>query len=368
MTINVIMPKLGMSMREGTVVAWYVEEQACLRKGQAIAEVESEKTTFTIESPDDGVLAKILLLAGNCCAVGEPIAIIETVGAQSTTDGTTEGSRTPNPVVAATLLQATIASATNPSIPAALPADEGVHHVMSSATDKFAIDADDNQLVPLTSMRRAIATRMQASAQTIPQVTLFARAAASGLIRARAEHRPAIDESGALLTFDDLIIYFVARALVKHRQLNASFEPDGIRYYSRAHIGFAVAIDDGLVVPVVRDAHELPLIQIARRTSELAEKARARRLAPADMEAGTFTISNLGKYSVDHFTALINIPQAGILSIGQIRKEAVVLGDTIVATEMVGLGLTFDHRVADGAVAAQFLSLLIGDMQKAVVC
>jgi pyruvate dehydrogenase E2 component (dihydrolipoamide acetyltransferase) len=166
---------------------------------------------------------------------------------------------------------------------------------------------------------------------------------------------------------EDIFIHVVARTLVQHRRLNASFEDEGIRYFAAAHIGVAVALDEGLVVPVVRDAHVSTLAQIAQRRAELIAKARAHRLEPADVEGGTFTISNLGKYSVEYFGALINPPQAGILSIGRIRKEAVVLGDALVASEMVGLGLTFDHRVVDGAVAGEFLSLLIDNLENSIV-
>ena len=155
-------------------------------------------------------------------------------------------------------------------------------------------------------------------------------------------------------------MFILSRALAEDGTLNASFTDGAIRRFDEVHINLAVALENGLVVPVILNADKLSLIEIACQRAALVDKARSRGLDPADMAGGTFTITNLGMYPVDSFAAIINPPQAAILSVGQIRRTPVVAEDgSIVSGQVVGLSLTFDHRAADGAAAAQFLSLLI---------
>jgi pyruvate dehydrogenase E2 component (dihydrolipoamide acetyltransferase) len=210
-------------------------------------------------------------------------------------------------------------------------------------------------------MRRIIAERMSASLQTTAQLTMFAEADATALVELRAHLVPAAKVYGHRPpTYTDIIVSIVSRVLRDHPRLNSSLvtgdtgSPE-IAEWNEVNIGVAVALDAGLVVPVIRDADRKPLQTISQELGELAESARAGRLAPDTLQGGTFTITNLGQMEVDGFTPIINPPQAAILGIGRIAKRPAVVDDVVVARSQVTLSLTFDHRIVDGAPGGAFL-------------
>ena len=206
------------------------------------------------------------------------------------------------------------------------------------------------------SVWRVMAERTQRSWQEVPHFFLSCEVDATRLDGWRATVRQRA--AAPAVTHTDLLVRLVAAALREHPRVNASWRDGTIAANGHVNIGIAVAVDEGLVVPVIADADQLDLLEIAARRAELVAAARERRLKPADVQGGTFTISNLGMFRVDAFMAIVNAPQAAILSVGRIAQRAVVVDGAIVARPTLVLGLSFDHRVVDGAAGARFLDTL----------
>lgn len=213
--------------------------------------------------------------------------------------------------------------------------------------------------VPLSGMRRTIAERLLQSKATIPHFYLHVEVDAAPLAKLRAEINAAGEKDGNKVSFNDLILKAVAVALSKVPKVNASFAGDAIIEYSSVNLSVAVAVDDGLVTPVIRDAHTKSLSEISLAVKDFALRARSKKLKPEEYQGGTFTVSNLGSYGIDSFNAIINLPQAAILSVGAlVRKPVVNAAGEVVAGQRIDLGLSCDHRVVDGALGAQFLAEL----------
>lgn len=211
---------------------------------------------------------------------------------------------------------------------------------------------------PLSPIRRTIASRMQAGTVQTAPVTLTTRCDATNLVNLRGQFRQAADVDQLVPSYNDLIVKLTAAALARHPQLTHQWHEQGVVVPAGMHIAVAVDTDAGLLAPVLRDVDRQTLRQIAGASKALAEKARAGRLTPDDMQGGVFTITNLGMYGVDAFTPIINLPQSAILGIGRIVREPTVVGEAIVPRDQLTLSLTFDHRVVDGAPAARFLQAL----------
>jgi pyruvate dehydrogenase E2 component (dihydrolipoamide acetyltransferase) len=224
------------------------------------------------------------------------------------------------------------------------------------AVASVAASTDEYDLQPLTKIRRIIAEKLSQSYREAVHVTLDCEVDMAEATRLRSQLALEWSAShGVKVTYTDLIVRAVAKALTEHRALNATFTPEGIRLYKRVNVGVAMAIPAGLVVPVVRDADALPLLEIVRTVRKLTEKARAGQIGPDEMRGGTFTISNMGTLGIDHFTPIINGGEGAILGVGQIAEKPVVREGQIVARPIMSLSLTFDHRLVDGAPAARFL-------------
>jgi pyruvate dehydrogenase E2 component (dihydrolipoamide acetyltransferase) len=223
--------------------------------------------------------------------------------------------------------------------------DEGV-----KAPAPATAPASAGESIPLRGMRKVIAERMHNSLQTSAQLTITTELDVTQLIERREEVKREFNT-----TYNDFIIQACAHALIQHPRMNASLEGDAIQIHGARHVGFAVALDEGLIVPVVRDADKKPLKTIAEEARALAEKARAGKLTLEEVSGGTFTVSNLGMAGVDAFTPILNSPQTGILGIGRILEKPVVFQGEIAKRSMLVLSLTFDHRVIDGAPAGAFL-------------
>lgn len=215
------------------------------------------------------------------------------------------------------------------------------------------------EAMPVTTIRRLIAQRMVESVQTTASVTLTTEVDATALVKLREELKAAFAPRGyAVPSYNDLFAKLTAVALQEHPLLNARWQGEEIVLNKAVHVGIAVDTPEGLLVPVVRNVHSQSLREVAAQSKALIEKALARKLSAAELQGGTFTITNLGIYNIDAFTPIINPPQCAILGIGRIVKKPAVVGEKIKAREMVALSLTFDHRIVDGAPAARFLDLV----------
>ncbi|WP_431965836.1 dihydrolipoamide acetyltransferase family protein [Actinacidiphila sp. bgisy160] len=215
---------------------------------------------------------------------------------------------------------------------------------------------EDSQAVPLSMVRRLTAQRLTQSAQQAPQFHLTATIDAQPLLAFRADLNATLGEQGLRVSVNDLIVKACATALRRHPEMNASWDETRILRHRRIHMGIAVALDDGLTVPVIHDADRKTLTEISGEARTLAGKARAGNLTLDDLQGGTFTISNLGSYGIDHFTAVVNPPQAAILAVGAAHPEPVVREGELAAGTVMALTLSIDHRALDGATGAVFLT------------
>jgi pyruvate dehydrogenase E2 component (dihydrolipoamide acetyltransferase) len=417
--MDVPMPKLSMTMEEGELITWVKQEGDQVRAGEVIAEVNSDKVEMEVESPADGTLVRHTAAEGDVVPVGVPIATLETeaedllggildtpaAGAAGDGDGTaapaaeaaapppepappTEG---PKPVVPAARRRAaelgvdlTAVSGTGPDglvrvadvEAAAAPApavDNREHAVPEAATlplrgaepsagslGAAPAEAGDTEEIPLSSMRRVVARRLTESMQSTPHFYLTVAVDAEDLLGFRAQLNEQLAAGGQDLkvSVNDLLVKACAGLLRANPALNVSFAGDKLLVHRRVHVGIAVAVEGGLVVPVVRDADQKSLTQVAREAGELVERARAGRLGGDDMGGGTFTVSNLGMFGIDQFTAVINPPEAAILAVGAALPEPVATDDGVEVRRRMRLTLSIDHRALDGATGASFLAQL----------
>ena len=240
------------------------------------------------------------------------------------------------------------ASATAPATPT----------VVETATPQQA-----TEVIPMSGIREIIAERMTLSVQTNASVTLHTEVDATTFVELRGMLNDKLQAKEVSLTYTDLLVKVVANALGEHPRLNATLTDEGIQLLTEINIGVAVALEDGLVVPVVRNADKERLSEISEQVRNFAERARSNQLTPSELQGGTFTITNLGNFGIDAFTPIINPPESAILGVGRILKKPVVHNDEIAIRSMLTLSLTFDHRVIDGAPAAQFLQTVAGYIQ-----
>jgi pyruvate dehydrogenase E2 component (dihydrolipoamide acetyltransferase) len=221
-----------------------------------------------------------------------------------------------------------------------------------------AAQGPDYEDVPLTQMRKTIAKRLVTSIGPVPTFYLTIEADMTRMQQARASVNARLEESGIKTSINDFIIKAVAAALVQHPDVNAAWTDTAIRKYNRVHIGVAVAVEDGLITPVVRDADAKGIAEIAQEVRELAKRGRERKLQPDEYTGATFSVSNLGMFGIDEFTAIINPPEAAILAIGRVEEKVVVENGEMVARPRMRVTMSCDHRVVDGATGAQFLQTL----------
>lgn len=226
---------------------------------------------------------------------------------------------------------------------------------VSEAVPALTEDNEAIEAIPVRSVRAVIAERMARSVATTAHVTLTAEADATALV----ELRHKLIQDGVNVSYNDLFLYVLGRALREHPRLNASLEGDSIKLWRRIHIGLAVDTDRGLLVPVVRDVNRKGLVELGQDTQVLIERAQTGQCTPDELSGGTFTLTNLGMFGIDAFTPLINLPECAILGVGRIKRQPVMIGDHVVGRQMVWLSLTFDHRLVDGGPAARFLQRVV---------
>jgi pyruvate dehydrogenase E2 component (dihydrolipoamide acetyltransferase) len=346
MPSDVIMPALGMAQETGKVLRWLKAEGETVAKGEPLLEIETDKVTVEIESPAGGTLAGVRAAEGDDVPVGEVIALVLADGE-----------------VAA----APVAAPERPRRPLASPKarrlaqEAGVDiAALAGSGPGGAVVASD---VPARarpaangSVWRVMAARTTESWQTVPHFYLRREVDAARLASWRDAVRGKPGQERASVT--DLLVKLAAEALTRHRGVNATWDGSAPVPVERVNVGIAVAVDDGLVVPVVHDADRLSLAEVVSRRTALVEAARAGRLRPEDVSGGTFTVSNLGMYGVDGFDAIVNAPQAAILAVGRIVDRLVPVGGRPAVRPTMQLSVSFDHRVVDGARGAQFLETL----------
>jgi pyruvate dehydrogenase E2 component (dihydrolipoamide acetyltransferase) len=385
MAISVVMPALELTQETGKLVAWRKKEGDRVAKGDLLLEVETDKAVVEIEAPADGILAGIKARDGAVIPVGETIAWIVMPGEAPPADETlaTSSSRTTTPgtrPAQAALEASTKASEAGAKIsPKArrLAREYGIEIgdlrgsgpggeilasdiqaiVESKGAPAISTPLAMGNLEPLSSIARLMAERTTQSWTSVPHFFVVRDVDASALIAARENLKAAIEKSrGVRLTHTDLLVALVARALVKNPRMNSSWTAEGIRQNREINIAVAMAVEDGVVAGVIHNAPTAELGEIAVQRRDLSERARANKLRPADVTGATFTISNLGMYGVNAFTAIIVPPQAAILAVGRIADRVVAVDGHPTIRPMMTLTLSCDHRVVDGARAAAFLN------------
>jgi pyruvate dehydrogenase E2 component (dihydrolipoamide acetyltransferase) len=407
------MPKLADTMTEGKLVRWRKQVGDAVKTGDILAEVETDKATMEMESFDDGTLHKLLMQAGEKVAIGAKIAVLLKKGESAPSDAEVAAATKGGPAAAP-------AAATAPAVPPAtasaphsagsaapagapsvggrvrssplarkIAAERGVAlaNVAGSGPGGRIVAKDvltarpgpaiatptatsavpsipptpagpNDTVIELSGMRRVIADRLLASKTQIPHFYLHVEVDAGPLMQFRSELNAASESAGGpKLTVNDFVLKAVVAAAVKVPAVNASFAGDSIIQYGSVNLSVAVAVDDGLVTPVVRDAQERSIKDISEAVKDLATRARGKKLKPDEYQGGTITVSNLGAYGIEFFDAIINPPQSVIVSVGAILKKPVVgPGNAIIAGQRMAVGVSADHRVVDGAVAAQYLA------------
>jgi 2-oxoisovalerate dehydrogenase E2 component (dihydrolipoyl transacylase) len=388
-----VMPMIGESVTEGTVLRWLKAEGDRVARDEPLVEVETEKVDVEIPSPWAGVLQRIVARVGDTVPVGEPLAYIEVeiqVGA-SAPGGLRPLKEAVAPAGAPPAQPVRPASREGPAgrySPAVL-ALAGEHGVDLSQVKGTGIEgritrkdvlafvaargaaapgapmgAPAGEVLPLTPTRRTIAERMSRSAQTVPRAWMAVDADVTPLARWRQEIKEDFRQrEGADLTFLAFAVNAVVGALKEHPVLNSSWSDDGIVLKREINIGVAVATGEGLIVPVIHGADGLSIATLAKKLSDLGERARARKLTIQDVQGGTFTIDNTGAFGSIMSVPIINYPQAAILTLEAVVPRPVVVDDAIAIRHMVNLCISFDHRILDGAQAGAFLASVKAKME-----
>lgn len=389
------MPKLSDTMTEGVVAKWHKKVGDKVKSGELLAEIETDKATMDFESFFDGVLLHIGIEEGKGAPVDSILAVIgaagEDVSALLSGGGASKIEKQPtsSPAASSTATSAAInhpvASSTNTDnrlkaspLAKKIAEDKGIDlkQVQGSGDDGRIVKKDVENYTPakqgamatvsytgvesyteeaVSQMRKTIARRLAESKFSAPHFYLKMEVEMTNAIASRK----AINEvSSVKISFNDMVVKAVAIALRSNPKINSSWLGDKIRYNQHINIGVAMAVEDGLLVPVVRFADNKSLSQIASEVKVYSQKAKDKKLQPTDWEGNTFTISNLGMYGIDDFTAIINPPDACILAVGGIKETAIVKNGQIVAGNVMKLTLSCDHRVVDGATGAAFLQTL----------
>ena len=372
MAIGVIMPALGMAQETGRLVAWRKREGESVVSGEPLLDIETDKVILELESPGDGILAGVKVEDGTEVPVGQIIAWIVSPGetpppSEEPADGTPtseSGQRaTTAPPTPLTAAASPVESADLRISPKArrLARERGVDlSVLRGSGAGGEILASDVPAAPcvvaaalpavetLSAIARLMAERTTLSWTTVPHFFAVREIDADALVKLREHLAPTVSHT-------DILIALVARTLLRHPRLNASWGAEGIRPNAAVNLAIAIAVKDGVIAPVIRDAHCMALNDISARRRDLTERARAGRLRPADLADGTFTISNLGMYGVDAFSAIVTPPQAAILAVGAIADRVVAVDGSPAVRPTIALTLSSDHRVVDGAAAAIFL-------------
>jgi pyruvate dehydrogenase E2 component (dihydrolipoamide acetyltransferase) len=408
-------PDIGEGLEEGTILEWYVSKGQAIKAGQALVNMETDKIVTDIPSPKAGTIVAIYGSVGETIKVGSPLVEIEIegilgeaavavakeptkeepveegagvvgtmelAGKNAYLPASDEGSSKPKTEektavkVLATPLARAMAKDRNIDInkligsgPSGRVTKEDIENFKPSngkvepakRTEPVMFSADAVTYEPLSQIRKAIAKNMLHSKQSTAHMTLFEEVEIAELMRIRDKFKLKFSEKNVKLTYLAFIVKATVQALKEHRQLNAQLDMENERliYNNRFNIGIAVDTAEGLVVPIIKNADQLSILQIAQKITELSDKARDRKLSLDDMKEGTFTLTNYGSIGGIYATPVINYPQAAILGIGRIVKKPVIKGDEIVIGNVLPLSLSVDHRIVDGGEASRFMNRIM---------
>jgi pyruvate dehydrogenase E2 component (dihydrolipoamide acetyltransferase) len=429
MATEIPMPRLSDTMERGTVARWAKKEGDSIAEGDVLADIETDKATMELESYETGVLLKILVQEGESAELGAPIALVGEAGetveapqpngdAPAAADAPAAGSEpdaTPvqPPKAASATPPARLAQTSNGGggelraspIARRMAADagldlrplagrgsgpdgrivkvdverlaaEGVSARAAAAPPTTARSAPPPAPVPgawegveglkPTGMQRAVARRMTESKQNVPHFYLQSEVDMTRAIELRREINRSLGEGGTKVSINDLIIRACAVSLMEHPQFHRSWLGDRIVQHEHAHVGIAVALDDGLIVPVLRDADRMTLTEIAAATKDIVARARSGKVRQHEIEGGTFTVSNLGMFGVTSFEAIINPPEPGILAVGRTIERPVIVDGQVVARPIMAVTLSVDHRAASGADGARLLQAIVRRLEGGV--
>jgi len=396
MNIQIVMPQMGESVAEGTVITWLKKVGEMVAKDEPLVAISTDKVDVEIPSPAAGVLSNIVVQEGQTAAVGAVLAYIS-----ETSPTGAVFLRSPIVEKPAQVAQAT------PTISPTTPRQESWYSPavlelakeqavdlsqvrgtgsegrvtrkdlldfiaqrsraatppLGTAPESFAPAAQE-QILPISHRRRAIAEHMVRSKQTAPHVTQIHEVDVTDIARYREGNKEAFSRrAGVNLTFLPFVVKATVDALQAHPLLNASYTDAGILVKKAINIGIAVALEDGLIVPVLREADKKNFLTLAKESADLATRAREKRLSPEEVQQGTFTVNNLGAFGAVIGTPIIVQPQVGILGFGKVVKRPVVVDDTVAIRSMAYLCLSFDHRLIDGAYAGAFLNRIQANLE-----
>lgn len=403
---DILMPALSPTMEEGTLAKWHVKVGDDISAGQVIAEIETDKATMEVEAVDEGVVESILVdagtegvkvnaviarLAGGTSApvpvaksatpasekAASPQAAPTVAAPAASQQSPSQGNRIKASPLARRLaamksldlakikgtgphgriIAADISESTSAPAPQATTAATAEPRKVQSL-EQMGILPGSYDLIPLDNMRKVIARRLTESFRDVPHFPLTVDIELDQLLASRTKINTALESKGIKVSVNDMIIKAVAMALKAVPEANASFTPEGIAMHHHCDIAVAVAIEGGLITPIVRKAETKTLSQIAKEMKDLAARARERKLKPEEFQGGTFSVSNLGMFGIKQFASIINEPQGCILSVGAGEPRAVVKSGQLAIATVMTVTLTCDHRVVDGSVGAKYISLL----------
>jgi pyruvate dehydrogenase E2 component (dihydrolipoamide acetyltransferase) len=407
MPLDVVMPKLGLTMTEGLLVEWKKNEGDPVKKGEVLFVLETEKVTYEVESPEDGVLGRIVIHANETVPVGAVVAYLLLPG-ESADDLDVAAKPAVGPVakdtpppesaaegepaerlvrladdsrVKASPLARKIARSHNVdlrSLQGTGPGGRIIREDVEKALEEVKTEAPKmaapsrepaaERLAPFTGMRRAIARKMMASKVETAQTYMSNTVDASNIVASRKAILPRIQEMADVrVTITDIMMKITGAALSQHPVINTRWTDKGVLYLADVHMGMAMALDEGLIVPVIKDINRKGLAQIAKDRVELIRKGKANQFLPDDISGSTFTLSAMGMFGIEHFTANINVPENAILAVGAIIDKPVVVDGQITIRPMMNVTLSYDHRAIDGAEAGKFMRTLTAFIENPVL-
>ena len=400
MVTKVHMEALSPTMEEGQLVQWLKSEGEEVSSGDILAEIETDKATMELVARGDGILRKLFLDAGSVSAVGSVIAVIASAdedisGIEEGSDGNGTQQALPEESSAETTQEPEVATTSEISagtqgtgsvkaspLARRLATEMGVDLLTikgsgpggrfvkrdlegaktagstGAATTTWTPEENEYEDVPTSQMRKSIAKRLVTSIGPVPTFYLTVEVDMNRVIEARESMNSMLEEDGYRISVNDIVLKAVAAALRQHPNCNAQCHDNFVRRFNAVHLGVAVAIDEGLITPVIRNAHAKGIMQIASEVRELAGRARTKKLMPDEYTGSTFSVSNLGMFGIQEFTAIINPPEAGILAVGGIEETPVVVSGEVKICPRMRITMSCDHRVIDGAQGARFLATL----------
>jgi len=416
---DILMPALSPTMEEGVLAKWHVKVGDTVKAGDVIAEIETDKATMEVEAVDEGEITDILVAEGSeGVKVNTPIARLKYEDGAAAPAAKSDAPKAEAPEAADAPKPATAKSEASPAVaaespkaapakaadggrlfasplarrlaaqagvelsaikgtgphgrivkrdveaagkggakpaPAAAATGSGIASRPVQSLAQMGIPDGSYDLIPLDGMKKAIARRMVDSIQQVPHFPLFIDVEIDALLAARASVNAMLEAQGVKVSVNDFVIKAAAMALKAVPEANASYSPEGIAMHHNADVAMAVAIDGGLITPIIRKAETKSLSQIATESKDLAKRARDRKLKPEEFQGGTFSVSNLGMFGIKSFSSIINEPQGAIMSVGAGEQRPVVKNGQLAVATVMTVTLTCDHRVVDGATGARFL-------------